>query len=361
MAAEPSFAQRLLDWHKRHGRHDLPWQRNPTPYRVWVSEIMLQQTQVQTVIPYYRRFMRRFPGIKRLAEADVDEALALWAGLGYYARARSLHQAAQTVRDEHRGRLPRTKEMLVKLPGIGHSTAGAILSLACGQRHAIMDANARRVLARHADIDGRHGDSRSKRILWELAEQRLPQREAGRYNQALMDMGALVCTTVKPKCETCPVARDCKAYRRDVVAMRPTQRKKRTRPVREFVVVMVAREEKVLLERRPPQGIWGGLLSFPEADSVGQAKSWCRRHCGGFSASETWPEVTYNLTHLRLSVTPLCLRLRKLPLSIADDKRFVWCKISAVSGGAPALVKRLLKQLEDKHSTERKQCEQSNV
>lgn len=361
MARKPSFAKRLIEWHKCHGRNELPWQRNPTPYRVWVSEIMLQQTQVQTVIPYYRRFVCRFPTIRRLAKAGIDEVLTLWAGLGYYSRARLLHQTAQIVCGECNGRLPRTEEALIKLPGIGRSTAGAILSLAYGKRYAILDANVRRVLARHADIDGWHGDSHIKRTLWELAERRLPQQEVGPYNQALMDMGALICTASKPKCETCPVAYDCQAHRHNIIDLRPTRRKKQIRHTRKFVIAIVVHENKVLLERRPPQGVWGGLLSFPEADSVRQAKNRCRRRYGKFSRSETWPEVTYDLTHLRMSITPIRLELKERPLSVMDDKHSVWCKIGAVSGGTSALVKRLLERLENKHSMESKQCERLNV
>ena len=361
MPHNPSFAKRLIEWHKQHGREDLPWQRNPTPYRVWVSEIMLQQTQVQTVIPYYRRFIRRFNSIKKLAEADTDEVLSLWSGLGYYSRAHSLHKAARMVRRDYGGRIPRAEDELIKLPGIGRSTAGAILSLACGQRHAILDANVRRVLVRHADVAGWHGDNQVKQTLWELSEQRLPQHEVGRYNQALMDMGALVCTVSKPKCPTCPIMRDCQAYRHDTVGLRPARRSRQERPVRKFIASIIAHEQAVLLIRRPPRGIWGGLLSFPEADSVRQAKNWCLRRCGSVLHSEVWPEITYDLTHLRMSVTPVLLELDAVPLSVADDEHFIWCKIDAIPGGTSALTKRLLMQLKVDHSMENEQCEQLNV
>ena len=341
-----SFSGRLLEWHRHSGRTGLPWQRNPTPYRVWVSEIMLQQTQVRTVVPYYQRFIRRFPGVRRLAAAQLDEVLALWSGLGYYSRARLLHKAARIVCEEHGGRMPRDKDALTGLPGIGRSTAGAILSLACGRRHAILDGNVRRVLARHAGVDGGGSESRFKRALWELAERRLPQQEAGRYNQALMDLGALVCTPAKPRCGECPVMDDCRSYHHGAVELRPARRGQKSRPVREFAALVVVHRDMVLLERRPPHGIWGGLLSFPEARDVSQASHWCARRFGRTVHGEVWTQETHDLTHLRMLITPVKFALDNFAGSVADGDRYVWCKIDALSVGVPALVKRLLKRLD---------------
>ena len=271
------FAERLLAWFADHGRHDLPWQRDPSPYGVWVSEIMLQQTQVATVIPYYERFMARFPDLAALAEAPLDEVLAHWSGLGYYARARNLHRAARQAMAEHGGRLPETIDALQALPGIGRSTAGAILSLALGQRHPILDGNVKRVLARHAAVAGWPGKAAVQRTLWELAEARTPRRRVADYNQAMMDLGATLCTRARPACERCPVAADCRAREQGLQTDYPGPRPRRELPERQVQMLLVRDPQgRVLLERRPPQGVWGGLWCLPELATEADPLARCR-------------------------------------------------------------------------------------
>ncbi|MGH8446294.1 MAG: A/G-specific adenine glycosylase, partial [Solimonas sp.] len=252
------FAERLLAWFDVHGRHDLPWQHPRTPYRVWLSEIMLQQTQVATVIPYFARFLERFPDLRNLAAAPQDDVLALWAGLGYYARARNLHRCAQALVAEHGGEFPRNIEAVAELPGIGRSTAGAILAQAHGDRHAILDGNVRRVLARHAAIPGWPGQPTVQKQLWREAEARLPHERLADYTQALMDLGASVCTSRNPKCLLCPLAGDCQARIAGTVAQYPGAKPSRERPTREATLLLVEDAQgRLLLERRPPTGLWG--------------------------------------------------------------------------------------------------------
>jgi A/G-specific adenine glycosylase len=256
-------APALLRWWRAHGRHDLPWQRRRTPYRVWISEIMLQQTQVTTVIPYYRGFMARFPNLRALADAPLDEVLHLWSGLGYYARARNLHRAAQLIRDEYGGRFPRRFEQIAALPGIGRSTAGAILALARGERHAILDGNVRRVLARYHAIKGWSGEKRTEARLWALTEQHTPRNNVAAYTQAIMDLGATLCTRTRPRCNECPLASGCRAHALGRETAFPARRPKKARPVRRTRMLLVTCVNRVLLERRPPAGVWGGLWSLP--------------------------------------------------------------------------------------------------
>lgn len=341
-STQTPLAKRIIAWHKRHGRSDLPWQKNPTPYRVWVSEIMLQQTQVKTVIPYYQTFLKRFPNAQQLANAELDEVLSLWTGLGYYARARSLHKAAGIVQGKHKGRIPRHKDALVALPGIGTSTAGAILSLAHDQAHAVLDANVRRVLARHADIKGWHQESKTQKKLWHIAEQHLPEKNAGTYNQGMMDLGALVCTATQPLCAQCPVQIDCKAYHNNTIAQRPTRRPTQRRKRRNFSVVIVQYQDSVLLEKRPAKGVWGGLLSFPEATDISRAKAWCTRRFGRHIDYQEWQGIRYNLTHIEMQITPLRTILKSRPRQLAEAEHYIWCKIDHLPGGTSSLVKRLL-------------------
>ncbi|HET8551115.1 MAG TPA: A/G-specific adenine glycosylase, partial [Gammaproteobacteria bacterium] len=263
-AVEHDFAPRLLAWFASHGRHALPWQREPTPYRVWVSEIMLQQTQVATVIPYFKRFMARFPDLATLAAAPLDDVLALWSGLGYYARARNLHRAAQSAVAEYGGELPASLDELMAFPGIGRSTAGAILSLSRGQRHPILDGNVKRVLARFHAIAGWPGDKRVADRLWEFAESHTPVADCAAYTQAIMDFGATVCTRRNPACDICPMSANCEAYALGRQHDFPAPRARRGYPERNVRVLVIEAEGAVLLEKRPPTGIWGGLWSLPE-------------------------------------------------------------------------------------------------
>jgi len=262
----PSFGQRVLRWFDVFGRKNLPWQYNPTPYRVWVSEIMLQQTQVATVIPYYERFMARFNTLEALATAPIDDVLSHWSGLGYYARARNLHQCAQTVYNQHNGELPNTLDALQALPGIGRSTAGAILSLAYGEVQPILDGNVKRVLARHRAVEGWPGRTEVLKRLWVISEEVTPNKRCGPFNQAMMDLGASVCTRSKPKCSDCPLAEDCQALALGNPTGFPGKKPKKDKPTKTTVMLLVQNEAgETLLEKRPPSGIWGGLWSLPEA------------------------------------------------------------------------------------------------
>lgn len=320
------FADRILGWFERHGRHDLPWQGTGDPYTVWISEIMLQQTQVTTVIPYYRRFMARFPDVASLAAAPLDEVLHLWSGLGYYARARNLHQAARQVVSEYGGRFPQNLEEVMALPGIGRSTAGAILSLALGQRHAILDGNVKRVLARHAAIEGWPGQVRVARRLWALAEALTPPRRVADYNQAMMDLGAGCCTRTRPNCEACPVQADCKAFASGRQEAFPGRRPRGNLPVRR-VQMLVVRDDRarILLERRPLQGIWGGLWGLPELALAEDPLEWCTR--AGMGASRLGrrlPGRRHAFSHFHLEIHPREILLERAGCCLADGDRLLW-------------------------------------
>lgn len=346
-----SFAERLLHWYDRHGRKDLPWQRARSPYRVWVSEIMLQQTQVATAIPYFERFMARFPDVLSLADAPQDDVLAHWSGLGYYARARNLHRAAGIVRDEHGGRVPEDIEALQALPGIGRSTAGAILALACDRRHAILDGNVKRVLARFHAVEGWPGAPRIMRELWTLAEAHTPDTRVAAYTQAIMDLGATLCRRGRPDCGVCPVAEDCLARVQERVTEFPAPRPKKAVPERETVMLMVtAPEASVLLERRPPQGLWGGLWCFPQFDDESQALQWCEDRFGALetTAVTPWEVRSHTFTHFRLHYRPLHVALENPARGVMEADRWVWYKHGpSPGGGVPTPVRRLLDSLQN--------------
>jgi A/G-specific adenine glycosylase len=304
-----SFADRLLAWHARAGRHDLPWQHPRTPYRVWVSEIMLQQTQVATVIPYFERFMARFASLPALAAAPLDEVLHLWTGLGYYARARNLHRAAQLVCRDHGGELPTDLDALTALPGIGRSTAGAILAQAHGQRQPILDGNVKRVLCRHQAIAGWPGEAAVHKTLWQLADRYTPPDRAADYTQAVMDLGALVCTRRRPRCADCPVEADCLTRAAGTETDYPQALPKRALPQRDTTLLLLRRDDgSVLLQRRPPAGIWGGLWSLPALDGeLAELADECRRRFGLAVIGDAQPGApfTHTFSHFRLHITPL--------------------------------------------------------
>jgi A/G-specific adenine glycosylase len=313
------FAAPLLAWFDVAGRKHLPWQQQITPYRTWISEIMLQQTQVVTVIPYFERFMQRFADVHSLASAPIDEVLHLWTGLGYYARARNLHRAAQMIVQEFAGVFPCTLDDVMQLPGIGRSTAGAILALASEQRHAILDGNVKRVLTRYFAIAGFSGEKAIESQLWQLADACTPQHRVAAYTQAIMDLGATLCTRSKPRCNDCPLQRNCEAYRLNLQAQLPTPRPKRIRPQRAtFCLVAVNKIGAVLLEKRPPTGIWGGLWTLPQFDS--------RQACEQFAGTQTLqslPQYDHAFTHFDLTMQPL-LTKRLEQTSIADNDRYCW-------------------------------------
>ena len=319
------IAAALIDWHARHGRHDLPWQRERTPYRVWVSEIMLQQTQVATVIGYYERFMRRFPDIESLAAAALDEVLHLWSGLGYYSRARNLHRSAQRVVGEHGGELPGEVAALAELPGIGRSTAAAIVALSMGRRATILDGNVKRVLARYFAIEGSPADSVTERELWQRAEQCTPQSDFAVYTQAIMDFGATLCTRRDPLCMHCPLREDCAARRLGRVHELPAARERRPRPTRRvFMLLAVDSDGQVLLQRRPQQGIWGGLWTPPEFQHQAAATQFCATALGaGQLELQPLPGLRHVFTHFELEITPLRARCQRA-LTVMEGGETLW-------------------------------------
>ena len=343
------IAERLIGWYARHGRTHLPWQRDPTPYRVWVSEIMLQQTQVSVVIGYYERFMARFPDLATLADAPLDDVLGLWTGLGYYSRARNLHRAAVVVRDCHCGTMPRTLDGLVALPGIGRSTAGAILALSHGDRHPILDGNVKRVLCRYHGIDGWPGQSGIERALWTLAERHTPREHVAAYTQAIMDLGATLCVRSRPLCSMCPIEVDCVARREGAQARLPAPRPRRAVPRREtaFLVLRDPNGE-LLLERRPPSGIWGGLWCFPECDPAADVEATCRSRFGVRPVATTaLAPIAHGFTHFKLDVYPILVEIDgDHGTAVADPGGLRWYPTGAVANvGLAAPVKRLIEQL----------------
>ncbi|MEJ2479653.1 MAG: A/G-specific adenine glycosylase [Acidihalobacter sp.] len=342
-----AFSRRVLAWWREHGRKDLPWQREPTAYRVWVSEIMLQQTQVATVIPYFERFMERFPSLAELAAAPLDDVLQHWSGLGYYARARNLHKAACVVVEEHGGELPQELEALCALPGIGRSTAGAILSLACGQVQPILDGNVKRVLCRYHGVEGWAGSSDVLRRLWTLAESHTPERDAGPYTQAMMDLGATLCTRARPACERCPLSEDCVALRDGRRRELPAPRPRRALPERETCfLLLLDTQGRVLLERRPPTGIWGGLWSLPEAATREEADAWLRAEAGGDAVWKPMAPLAHTFSHFRLNIRPLLAELQTPALGGVKEQARVWYKPGlSPPGGIAAPVAQLVESL----------------
>ena len=347
MAVETPFARRLLAWHGRHGRHDLPWQQDPTPYRVWVSEIMLQQTQVSTVIGYYARFMQRFPDVRSLAQAPQDEVLHLWTGLGYYARARNLQRAARSICELHGGEFPRSFEEVAALPGIGRSTAAAILALSSGQRHPILDGNVKRVLARHRAVTGWPGDKRVETKLWALAEAYTPAKRVAAYTQAIMDLGATLCTRGRPRCGECPVAADCRAHAAGRETRYPAPRPRKDLPVKRTRMLLVRAGGGVLLMRRPSAGLWGGLWSFHEIGADADPRDWCRRRFGTEPSGCVFrPVLRHTFSHFHLDIEPVELVLPQTAVRIADGEDEVWYRPDAPARlGLAAPVKRLLQTL----------------
>jgi A/G-specific adenine glycosylase len=343
-----AFATRLLAWHESGGRHELPWQHPRDPYRVWLSEIMLQQTQVQTVIPYFERFVRELPTLAALAAADEDRVVALWSGLGYYARARNLHKAAWLCMERHGGRLPADFDALAALPGIGRSTAGAILAQAHGQRFAILDGNVKRVLCRFHGVDGWPGGSAVERQLWELAEAHLPQERLADYTQAIMDLGATVCTRSDPSCVLCPLQSDCVALREGRIAELPESRPGKPLPERRTLMLLLRDGARVLLVRRPPTGVWSGMWSLPEVADHDEAREFVAAHSSAdFEDNVPLALIEHGFSHYRLHIAPLLWRAAP-PQSarIGDNAGQRWQALDALDEvGLPAPVRKLLLSL----------------
>ena len=338
------FAESLLDWFAISGRKNLPWQKQPTPYRVWVSEVMLQQTQVVTVIDRFEAFITRFPTVNTLAEATMDEVLALWSGLGYYARGRNLHKAAAIVVQEYNGELPDTLEGMMALPGVGRSTAAAVLSLSRGQRQTILDGNVKRVLARCYTIDGWTGNAKIQQHLWALAEQLTPKHDVGAYNQAMMDLGATVCTRSKPRCDDCPVSHCCLTYRDSVQQDFPVPKPRKQLPVRQQHMAVISNSEgAVLLQQRPPMGIWGGLWSLPAFNSQAALVEWLEDRGWIFSLRNPWGKVRHSFTHFHLDIQPVPIQVHTMSL-VVEESSELWYKSGSLPVGLPAPVSRLLEK-----------------
>lgn len=318
--------QNLLTWFDEFGRKDLPWQHNKSGYSVWISEIMLQQTQVQTVIPYFLRFIAQFPSISALASAPEEAVLHLWTGLGYYARARNLHKTAQIIQTEYQGHFPTTIESLIKLPGIGRSTAAAVLSLSAGQHHAILDGNVKRILCRLFKVESWSGRPDTIKQLWQLTEQITPKERCADFNQALMDLGASLCSRSKPSCNLCPLKTDCQAFQENQTDQYPKPRPKKNMPEREgyFLMLTTARQE-VLLEKRPSTGIWGGLWSLPQLQTAEEIEAWLKDH--QFETADLpifLPSFRHTFTHFHLLIKPIQIKIEGVASQGFDVERYCW-------------------------------------
>lgn len=343
-----SIATWLIHWHKQHGRHHLPWQGNRDPYAIWLSEIMLQQTQVNTVIPYYVRFMREFPTISSLAQAPLDAVLALWSGLGYYSRARNLHQAARILMQDYQGKFPDTQALIQQLPGIGRSTAAAIAVFAFGKHAAILDGNVKRIFTRYFGITGYPGESKIQNLLWEKAEESLPvDYRDGRietYTQALMDLGATVCTRHTPLCEVCPLQQHCVARKENRVAQLPTRKLRKPLPHKETVFLLLVQHQKLLLEKRPASGIWGELWCLPEIATSTDATLYCQHHWGiKVQSPIELPALDHQFTHFKLRIYPQLLPV--ISNTLKQQNKFIWIKpTDALEQAIPTPVRKLLTQ-----------------
>ena len=346
--AKFDFSGKLLHWFDHHGRHDLPWQKQRTPYRVWLSEIMLQQTQVATVVPYFERFLARFPDVRDLAAASSDDVMALWSGLGYYARARNLHRAAQQIVTAYAGELPASREALATLPGIGRSTAGAILAISRDQRQAILDGNVKRVLTRFHGVAGWPGDKKVETQLWQFAEQHTPTTRIRDYTQAIMDLGATVCTRGRPRCEKCPLAEQCYAHQHNSTQNFPQVKLRKALPTKRATMLIVRdTEQRLLLVKRPPIGIWGGLWSLPEHDDESSAQQECQRqhgvHCETLGR---WPVLHHTFSHFHLEITPVLCQGQPVN-AVMDGTSASWYNLTQASElGLAAPVRKLIAQLQ---------------
>ena len=340
----PDFAQRLVAWQRAFGRHDLPWQNTTDPYAIWVSEIMLQQTQVSAVIPYYTRFMASFPDVAALAAAHEDSVLEHWSGLGYYSRARNLHAAAKRIVEQHGGEFPQQVEQIEELPGIGRSTAAAIASFAFGQRHAILDGNVKRVLARVFGIEGWPGQPALEKRMWALAESLLPDGDGiESYTQGIMDLGATLCTRTKPRCAACPYADACVAHAEQRVSDLPSPKPRKSLPEKKTTMLLLLSGNEVLLEKRPPTGIWGGLWSLPEVDDASNVLDTALQRYGLADAALALPLPSFShfFSHFRLEITPQPIWGRKATRT--EEGGCIWLEIEdALDAALPAPVRKLL-------------------
>lgn len=356
------ISQRVLEWFDHSGRKDLPWQQDINPYRVWVSEIMLQQTQVATVIPYFERFMQEFPTVESLAAAVQDQVLHLWTGLGYYSRARNLHKSAGLICELHGGDLPNTVEQLSELPGIGRSTAGAIVSIAFQLPAAILDGNVKRVLARHSAVEGWPGQTAVSKTLWQHAQTHAPgvsnaettttkpnpALRVADYSQAMMDLGATLCTRSKPACPQCPIHSDCKAYEQGNPLDYPGKKPKKTLPVRTTQMLIIRNPEgELLLEKRPPSGIWGGLWIFPQLDIDADPEQYCQDVLGQAAGNiDRWKRMRHTFSHYHLDIDPVVIEIAQPPSQVMEADRQLWYNMRQPQAvGLAAPIKKLIGKL----------------
>lgn len=351
------FAAKLIHWQKHHGRHNLPWQKISNPYAIWVSEIMLQQTQVSTVIPYYVRFMQRFPDIKSLATASLDDVLAHWSGLGYYSRGRNLHKAARMIISDHQGIFPRELKLIHRLPGVGRSTAAAIAVFAYGERTPILDGNVKRILCRRFGMEGYPGEKKNEILLWKKAEELLPETDEEQikdqvevYTQALMDLGATVCTYRKPKCALCPLHVDCIALRDNKVDRLPAPRRRKPLPAKETALLLLMKQGRILLEKRPSAGIWGGLWCLPELPMSRDATEYCAVMGMEVMPAEPMNAFSHTFTHFKLRIHPQPLQVVSYsPCLLSpskDGRERIWLTVEdALNAAIPSAVRKLLVQL----------------
>jgi len=345
------FSSQVLDWFELQGRKHLPWQQDKTPYRVWISEIMLQQTQVATVIPYYQKFMASFPTVTDLANADEDTVLHHWTGLGYYARARNLHKSAKIIRDQYLGEFPDDIEQVIALPGIGRSTAGAILSLSLHKHHAILDGNVKRVLARCYMVQGHTGQAIYEKTLWPITEVLTPKKGVANFNQAMMDLGAMVCTRSKPKCEICPIQTACLAFAGAEQANYPQKKPKKVIPEKHTIMVIPRIDQKVLMEKRPPTGIWGGLWCFLEISEIDTLDNLLAKL--NLKQLSTLPldKFRHTFSHFHLDIEPVIVDCEILPAKeISENSTLQWYNLTTnASVGLAASTQKLITQLQQLH------------
>ena len=344
--ADPTFSATVIGWQKQHGRHALPWQNTRDAYRIWLSEIMLQQTQVAAVIPYYQRFLLRFPDVNTLAAAPSEEVMAHWSGLGYYTRARNLHRCAQRIVAEYGGVFPADPALLADLPGIGRSTAAAISAFSYGTLAAILDGNVKRVFARVFGVEGYPGEKKIENALWERAVALLPPQQVESYTQGLMDLGATLCTRSRPACTRCPLAPRCVALATGRIAELPVRKPKKVIPEKQTSMLVIIDRGQVLLEQRPDHGIWGGLLSLPEAALLpDQLDDDIARSVASFGVLATWNRLlplTHGFTHFKLHIAPYKITLSRR-LDLAGQRQHVWVHTDQLAlAPLPAPVKKML-------------------
>jgi A/G-specific adenine glycosylase len=336
------IATPLLKWFDVHGRHDLPWQKNINAYRVWISEVMLQQTQVATVIPFYQRFMAEFPTIQQLAAAPQDQVLHLWTGLGYYSRARNLHKTAQIICTEFAGEFPQTVEELTELPGIGRSTAGAIAAIAYQQHATILDGNVKRVLARVHAIEGYPGDALVAKKMWALAETHTPKKRVADYTQAIMDLGASLCSRSKPDCQNCPLQTLCLGTKHGNPTIYPGKKPKKSLPVKQTQWLIIENPHgEILLQQRPPSGLWGGLWIFPELSADQTTDLFCLTQLGQKPIKiDVLASFRHTFSHFHLDISPIKVQLGQLDLRVLESYQALWYKLdqpAAIGLAAPVL------------------------